>query len=90
MDQLRAYCAAAWRQLGRSYVVARRAVPRDGLRATDLVREPVRHRGQPVGQCQQAVCDGRSLGGQSLGVNLDNTVYALDSRTIDLRLSLFD
>jgi len=36
----------------------------------------VRHRGQPVGQ--------------SLGVNLDNTVYALDSRTIDLRLSLFD
>ena len=47
----------------------------------------MRHRGQPLCQCQQAVRHGLPLGGQAL--DDANTVYALDSSTIDLCLSLF-
>ncbi len=113
------------RQFGRAHVVVRRAVPRNGHRATHLPRESARHRDQPVGKCRQAACDGLSRGDQALhvgrrqriarlahlvgprrallvrrarklyasdplGVELDNTIYALDSSTIDLCLSLFD
>ena len=39
-------------------LIVRRAVPRHGLRAADLAREPARHRGQPGGQRQQAVTHG--------------------------------
>jgi hypothetical protein len=111
-------------QRWRARAVVCRAVPRHGLRATHLAQEPTRHRGQPVGQCEQAVCDGLSravkrstladanesrdwriwsdlaavlirrarklyAAESALGVELDNTVYALDSSTIDLCLSLF-
>jgi hypothetical protein len=66
MDKLRAHRAAPCWQLGRVSVVVCRAVPRHGVRAADVAREPARHRGQPVGECRQAVCDGLSLGGQAL------------------------
>ena len=51
---------------GCAHAVVRRAVPRHGLRAADLAREPARHRGEPVGQCGQALRDGLSLRGQAL------------------------
>jgi hypothetical protein len=38
--------------------------------------------GQILRLCSSVVCD--------LGLDLSNTVYALDSTTIDLRLSLFE
>ena len=112
-------------QRGRAHAVVRRAVPRHGLRAADLAREPARHRGEPVGQCDQALRMGfrsavkrstladanesarlahlvaiwpavlirrarKLYANDRFGVELDNTVYALDSSTIDLCLSLFD
>jgi hypothetical protein len=66
MVQLRAHRAALLRQRGRAHTVVCRAVPRDGLRAVDLAREPSRHQSEPLGQCEQALCDGLSIGGQAL------------------------
>ncbi len=66
VDEFRAHRATPWWQLGRAHAVVCRAVPRNGLCAAHLARESARHRGQPVGQYQQAVCDGLSLGGQAL------------------------
>jgi len=58
---------------------------------------PGRHRREPVGECPKVVRDGLSLrrahklyASEPLGVELDNTGYALDSGTIDLWRSLFD
>src|SRR5258708_2651180 len=66
MAQLAAHRAALLRQRGRAHAVVCRAVPRDGVRAVDLAREPSRHRSEPVGQCEEALCDGLSIGGQAL------------------------
>src|ERR1035437_9678048 len=41
-------CALRWRRSGANAVLCR-AIPSDGVRATDLPREPARYRGLPVG-----------------------------------------
>jgi hypothetical protein len=51
---------------GGAHAVVWRAVPRHGLRAVDLARESSRHRSESVGQCEQALCDGLSIGSQAL------------------------
>src|ERR1700674_4582022 len=100
-----------------------RAIPGDGVRATDLPRKPARYRSLPVGASLETLPHGLSRAGpaidagrcqrdgdwriyaefahrliaqarklyanESLGLELSNTVYALDSTTIDLCLSLF-
>lgn len=43
MDQLRSHRATLRWQLGHAHVVLRRAVPRHGVRAIDVAREPARH-----------------------------------------------
>ena len=105
-------------------LIVRRAIPGDGLCATDLSREPARHRSLSVGAGRQALPHGlsrtdasarpwpmptkpatgastptlpsvlirqaRALYAQDrFGLELSNTVYALDSTTIDLCLSMF-
>ncbi len=100
------------------------AVSGHGLRATDLSREPARHRGLPCVRCRaklyhlgfrgkvarstladanetrdwrifadfahMLIAIARPLyAGDPMGVDLEQSLYALDSTTIDLCLSLF-
>ena len=78
VDELCADRATSWRQCWCAHAVLCRAIPRNGLCATHLAREPARYRGQPVGQCQQAVCDGISFGGQTLYAGRRQRVAQLD------------
>lgn len=66
LDQLCAHRTALFGQLGCTHFVVCRAVSLDGLRATDLARMPTRHRGEPVGESNQAVRDKFSLDGQAI------------------------
>ena len=66
MDQIRPHRAAVWRQRGRAYAVVPRAVPRHGVCSVGVAREAARHRGQSLGQREQAACDGLSFGGQAV------------------------
>jgi hypothetical protein len=54
----------------------------DRLRATDVPEKPARHRDLPANRSPQYVND-------PFAVELEQTVYALDSTTIVLCLSLF-
>ena len=48
VDQRADCCPLRWRRRGPNAVLCR-AIPRDGVRATDLSREPARYRGLPIG-----------------------------------------
>ena len=119
---MRDCCPLRWRRPGPNALLCR-AIPRDGVRATDLSREPARYRvclsarasklyhigfREPVQRSKLAdanetrdwriyaefahrlIAQARKLyASESLGMELANTVYALDSTTIDLCLSLF-
>src|SRR5450631_1958440 len=47
-------CALRWRRSGANTVLCR-AIPSDGVCATDLPREPARYRGLPVGSSLEAL-----------------------------------
>src|SRR5674476_1574288 len=49
VEHVCADCCALRRRCSGANAVLRRAIPRDGIRATDLPGEPARHRGLPVG-----------------------------------------
>ena len=66
VDELYSHRCALQGRRRHSYAVLRRAVSCDGLRATDLAREPARHPGQSGRQPHQALCDGLSVLRQAL------------------------
>jgi len=121
----RGCCALRPATAGCERPVLCRAIPSDGVRATDLPREPGADievclsgaslealpmgfrepvRRSTLAECQRDAATGaftpgfaqrliaqarKLLRDESLGLELTNTVYALDSTTIDLCLSLF-
>jgi hypothetical protein len=58
-------CALRWRRSGANAVLCR-AIPSDGVRATDLPREPARYRGLPVGSSLEALPHGLSRAGPAI------------------------
>ena len=66
VEHLHADCRALWRRPPSAHACLRRAVSRNGLCATDLPREPARHRNLPVGADGKALPHGLSRTGTSI------------------------
>ena len=63
----RIVAALRWRRPGADAVLCR-AIPRDGVRAIDLSREPARYRSLPVGSCPETLSHGFSRAGPTIDV----------------------
>jgi len=68
MDQFCSHRGSLRRECRCASHDVRRTVPRPGVCATDMAREPARSRSDVGSQCQQALCDGLASYGASLDV----------------------
>ena len=73
-------CPLRWRRPGANAVLCR-AIPRDGVRATDLSREPARYRSLPVGPRVETLSHGFSRAGPTI----DSGRRQRDARLAHLR-----
>src|SRR5258708_40341451 len=66
VEHLRADCCALRRRCSDTNAVLCRAIPSDGVCATDLSREPARYRSLPVGSSLEALPHGLSRTGAAI------------------------